>query len=236
MAAAPTPDHQTVLQETFVKLDSFVREHRLGRVFLAPLDVVIRRDPLRTRQPDLMSISNARRYIIGRQVIESGPDLVFEVLSPTNSRREMRRSCKIISRSMDVKPGLSRRRARQSKCFSFPRNGSVARDCMASATSSFRQSCPSYVSPPTSSFQNCRRPACHRADPMPTAKPLVELSPQPVKRHCIPLLGLCATTGGDSSRRCEPVTSSRTLTRIDGAHCPLDRIGGGFTLHEIHSD
>ena len=89
MAAAPTPEHQTVVQETFVKLDSFVREQRLGRVFIAPLDVLIRRDPLRTRQPDVMFISNARRYVIGRQVIESAPDLVIEVLSPANTRREV---------------------------------------------------------------------------------------------------------------------------------------------------
>jgi Uma2 family endonuclease len=89
MAASPTPDHQTVVQETFVKLDSFVRAHRLGRVFLAPLDIVIRRDPLRTRQPHVMFISNARRYIIGPQVIEGGPDLVIEILSPSNTRREV---------------------------------------------------------------------------------------------------------------------------------------------------
>ena len=90
MAAAPTPDHQTVVQETFLKLDSVVREHRLGRVFIAPLDVLIRRDPLRTRQPDVMFISNARRYVIGCQIVESGPDLVVEVLSPTNTRREVK--------------------------------------------------------------------------------------------------------------------------------------------------
>ena len=89
LAAAPTPDHQRVVQSTFVRLDSFVRECQLGTVFLAPLDVVIRRDPVRTRQPDVMYISTARRYIIGRQVIESGPDLVIEILSPTNSRQEM---------------------------------------------------------------------------------------------------------------------------------------------------
>jgi Uma2 family endonuclease len=89
MAASPTPDHQTVVLELSSTLNSFVREHRLGRVFLAPLDVVIRRDPLRTRQPDLMFISNARRYIIGLQVIEGGPDLVIEILSPSNTRREL---------------------------------------------------------------------------------------------------------------------------------------------------
>jgi Uma2 family endonuclease len=87
--AAPTPDHQTVLLELAVILVRFVREHRLGKVFTAPLDIVIRRDPLRTRQPDLMFISNARRYIIGRQVIEGGPDLIIEILSPSNTRREL---------------------------------------------------------------------------------------------------------------------------------------------------
>jgi Uma2 family endonuclease len=89
MDGGPTPDHQTVLQELFVKLDSLMRALRLGRVFLAPLDIVIRRDPLRTRQPDVMFISNARRSIIGRQVIEGGPDLVIEILSPSNTRREL---------------------------------------------------------------------------------------------------------------------------------------------------
>jgi Uma2 family endonuclease len=89
MAAVPTPEHQTVVQETIVKLDSFVREHRLGRVFIAPLDVLIRRDPLRTRQPDVIFISNARRYVIRRQIIESGPDLVVEVLFPASTRREV---------------------------------------------------------------------------------------------------------------------------------------------------
>jgi Uma2 family endonuclease len=89
MAASPTPDHQTVQLELAVILVPFVREHRLGRMFVAPLDIVIRREPLRTRQPDLMFISNARRYIIGRQVIEGGPDLVIEILSPSNTRREL---------------------------------------------------------------------------------------------------------------------------------------------------
>lgn len=89
MAAAPTPNHQTILLELSVKLAPFVREHQLGRVFIAPCDIVIRREPLCSRQPDLMFISNARRYIIGQQVIEGGPDLVIEILSPSNTRREL---------------------------------------------------------------------------------------------------------------------------------------------------
>jgi Uma2 family endonuclease len=89
MAAAPTTEHQRCILELALKLTPVVREHHLGEVFIAPIDVVIRRDPLRTRQPDLLFISNARRYIIGQQVIEGGPDLVIEILSPSNTRREL---------------------------------------------------------------------------------------------------------------------------------------------------
>jgi len=89
MAAAPTTEHQRCILELALKLTPVVRERRLGEVFIAPVDIVIRRDPLRTRQPDLLFISNARRHIIGRQVVEGGPDLVIEILSPSNTRREL---------------------------------------------------------------------------------------------------------------------------------------------------
>jgi Uma2 family endonuclease len=36
-----------------------------------------------------MFVSNARRYIIGRQVLEGGPDLITEPLSPPSTRREL---------------------------------------------------------------------------------------------------------------------------------------------------
>ena len=89
LAAAPNPSHQTIVQELLLKLTPFVRERQLGRVFVAPLDVVIRREPLRTRQPDVMFIGQERRFIIGPQVIEGAPDLVIEVLSPANTRQEL---------------------------------------------------------------------------------------------------------------------------------------------------
>jgi Uma2 family endonuclease len=91
MAAAPTPDHQTVVLELSSTLRSIVCEHRLGRVFVAPLDSVVQRDPLRTRQPDILFITNARRYIIGQQVIEGGPDLVIEILFPLNTLPDVQR-------------------------------------------------------------------------------------------------------------------------------------------------
>jgi len=87
MAAAPTTNHQRIILEIALKLTPFVRERQLGEVFLAPVDIVIRREPLRTRQPDLLFISQERRSITTPQVIEGGPDLVIEILSPSNTRR-----------------------------------------------------------------------------------------------------------------------------------------------------
>jgi len=68
---------------------SDVRAHRLGRVFVAPLGIVIRRDPLRTRQADLMSIGHARHYVIGLRVIGGGLDLLVAISSPTNTRQDL---------------------------------------------------------------------------------------------------------------------------------------------------
>ena len=52
------------------------------------MDVIVQRDSLRTRQPDLLFVSNERASILGDQV-DGGPDLVVEILSPSNSRSDL---------------------------------------------------------------------------------------------------------------------------------------------------
>src|SRR5262245_22500830 len=78
MSPAPTTQHQIILRGLFRLLDRFVTDHHLGEVLFAPLDILIRRTPLRTRQPDLLFISQQRQGVIGPQHIEAGPDLVVE--------------------------------------------------------------------------------------------------------------------------------------------------------------
>ena len=85
MVASPDVYHQTTLHNTCRSVDYFVRENRLGRVWFAPLDVVVEQQPLRVRQPDLLFVSNERDAIV-RDRIYGGPDLVVEVISPNNSR------------------------------------------------------------------------------------------------------------------------------------------------------
>jgi Uma2 family endonuclease len=89
VSPAPTPLHQRVSLNLTLKLGPFVLDHQLGEVFYAPVDILIQRDPLRTRQPDLLFIRVERVDIIGEDLIEGAPDLVIEILSPSNTRAEV---------------------------------------------------------------------------------------------------------------------------------------------------
>ena len=90
MAPSPIPNHQITSRQFFLILHQFIIERNLGELLFAPLDVVIRRNPLRTRQPDLLLLSNetfARIYL--DRPIEEAPELAIEILSPSNTRRRV---------------------------------------------------------------------------------------------------------------------------------------------------
>jgi Uma2 family endonuclease len=89
MSPSPTPEHQRIVLNLSLQLAPFVREHQLGELFVAPLDVLITRTPLQIRQPDVLFVSNSHLDIIGPQQIEGGPDLIVEILSPSNTRAAM---------------------------------------------------------------------------------------------------------------------------------------------------
>jgi Uma2 family endonuclease len=78
---SPSPRHQSLLLELALLMRVFVRQHRLGTVWIAPLDVIL--DPPRALilQPDLFFISNHREHIVTDR-IWGAPDLVVEVMSP----------------------------------------------------------------------------------------------------------------------------------------------------------
>lgn len=95
MPPAPTPDHQWITQEIFVRIRRFVESREIGVVLMAPVDLLIQREPLRTRQPDILYLNAQRTGVKGRaelrglQYLETPPDLVVEVLSPSNTRRDL---------------------------------------------------------------------------------------------------------------------------------------------------
>ena len=88
MAPTPTLAHQRLLGQLFKLLHTFVTEHGLGETLFAPPDVIIQREPLRTRQPDLLFVSNDRAGIM-QDYIQGPPNLVAEILSPSNTRRDV---------------------------------------------------------------------------------------------------------------------------------------------------
>ena len=96
MPPAPTPDHQWIMMKIAMRLGGFVSEKGVGVVLTAPVDVVISREPLRTRQPDVLYLSAERSGIKGRaelhglHFLEMAPDLAVEVLSPSNGRRDIK--------------------------------------------------------------------------------------------------------------------------------------------------
>lgn len=89
MVPAPTTGHQRVLINLGVLLVTFVRQHNLGQVLTAPVDVVFGEGKNReVVQPDLVFISHERKHIVAEEEIRGGPDLVIEILSPGTEERD----------------------------------------------------------------------------------------------------------------------------------------------------
>jgi len=89
MTPAPRPKHQKIVVRLTEELSRFVRENRLGEVFVAPIDVLLDRHTI--VQPDVLFISIARLSIVGEDAIEGPPDLVVEVLSPSTFYKDLRK-------------------------------------------------------------------------------------------------------------------------------------------------
>ena len=83
----PIPLHQEISFELSLLIGFFIKKHKLGKLYTAPMDVKF--SPTDTFQPDLLFISNNRLDIIGEKKIEGAPDLVVEILSDGNTPKEM---------------------------------------------------------------------------------------------------------------------------------------------------
>ncbi len=83
---APNLNHQDIVGQLYLALVNFVRARDLGRVFVAPCDVVLSRfDVL---QPDLLFVSRERADILTEANVQGPPDLVIEVLSPATAEKD----------------------------------------------------------------------------------------------------------------------------------------------------
>ena len=82
----PVTEHQGASGVLYLYIGPYVRERQLGKVYSAPVGVVL--DDKNGVQPDLVYISRERLHILSRRGIEGAPDLVVEILSPSTRARD----------------------------------------------------------------------------------------------------------------------------------------------------
>jgi len=77
---SPSVAHQEVSKRLYRALVEWIEDRGLGKVYFAPLDVVL--SEYDVVQPDLLYVSSERIGIVKEANIWGSPDLVVEVLSP----------------------------------------------------------------------------------------------------------------------------------------------------------
>jgi Uma2 family endonuclease len=86
----PTRRHQEILGEIWSRLQAYAKGTRSGVALMAPQDVLIRRHPLRVRQPDVLFITHERLAQCpgpdDPAPLPIAPELVVEILSPSERR------------------------------------------------------------------------------------------------------------------------------------------------------
>jgi Uma2 family endonuclease len=95
---APIEPHQRAVTALIVALSLHIRGGAGGQVYTAPFDVHLPTGDV--VQPDVIWVSPARAGIV-RECVYGAPDLLVEILSPSNSERD-----RIVKRSLYARSGV----------------------------------------------------------------------------------------------------------------------------------
>ena len=87
MVPSPNIPHQETVIGLGARLYIFVQGMGLGKVYVAPIDVVL--SDTNVVQPDVVFVSRERLGIITHANIQGAPDLVVEVRSPSTAQRDL---------------------------------------------------------------------------------------------------------------------------------------------------
>ncbi len=90
---APSLVHQEVLMRIAYAMRTFVKEKKVGNLFVSPVDVVLSENVV--LQPDIVWV---RDIPINRKNIDIPPDLVVEVVSPSTFKRDLTDKMKLYER------------------------------------------------------------------------------------------------------------------------------------------
>ncbi len=84
--SAPAPRHQEVSLAIVEALSSHVRQQKLGKIYIPPIDVFL--DGFSSVQPDILFIPTDLLHIVTDDGIEGVPTLMVEIISPTSIYRD----------------------------------------------------------------------------------------------------------------------------------------------------
>ena len=93
MTAAPNLAHQHCVGMLLQIIGPHVRERGLGRIYVAPADVLL--SNISVVEPDLVFISRERLDLLTPANVRGTPDLAIEVLSPSTERIDRGRKMQI---------------------------------------------------------------------------------------------------------------------------------------------
>jgi len=88
LTPSPVPYHQKISLRIAFELFKYVKEHNLGEVLSAPIDLYL--SETETYQPDIIFISGENLSMVGEKRIEGPPDLVIEILSPSTAYYDLK--------------------------------------------------------------------------------------------------------------------------------------------------
>jgi Uma2 family endonuclease len=98
MAPTPTVQHQRTLVNIFVPLHAFVTEKSLGRIFPAPLDVVLPTGEV--VQPDIFFLNSKQaERVSAANKVEEVPPFSVEILSPSSVKHDTVRKRELYERN-----------------------------------------------------------------------------------------------------------------------------------------
>ncbi|MHB8291734.1 MAG: Uma2 family endonuclease, partial [bacterium] len=97
MTPSPLTEHQIISKNLELIIYTHVKKNNLGLALDAPIDVYLNNK--NAYQPDIIFISNKNKDIIRKHGIDGAPDLVIEILSPSNSYYDVRIKKDIYERS-----------------------------------------------------------------------------------------------------------------------------------------
>jgi Uma2 family endonuclease len=88
MSPSPTRNHQLIVQRLFRAIADFIEPGSLGEAYIAPFDVFLY-EHSNAVQPDLLFVKQENMSIIKPDAVHGTPDLIIEILSPSNTKHDL---------------------------------------------------------------------------------------------------------------------------------------------------